>query len=227
MNVSPILVTLKTAALAIFITFFLGIFFAFFVMKIKNEKLRAAIDSLLILPLVLPPTVVGFILLYIFGTGRPLGAFFLEFFKVRIVFSWWAVVLAAVIMSFPLMYRSARGAFQAVDENIIYAAQTLGISQVRIFWRVLLPCAKEGIISGGVLAFARAIGEFGATAMIAGNIEGRTRTLPIAIYSAVMAGNMEEASKYVFIILILSAVIMIYINRLPYLESLALKRRRK
>ncbi len=227
MNISPILVSLRTAALAIFITFFLGIFSAYLVMKIKSDKIRAVIDALLTLPLVLPPTVVGFILLYIFGTGRPLGAFFLEFFGVRIVFSWGATVLAAVVMSFPLMYRSARGAFQGVDENLIYAAQTLGISQGRIFWSVLLPSAREGVISGGVLAFARALGEFGATAMIAGNIDGRTRTLPLAIYSAVIAGNMEEASKYVLIILLLSVVIIIYINRLPYLESFGLKRRKK
>jgi molybdate transport system permease protein len=131
---------------------------------------------------------------------RPVGAFFIEHFGLKIAFSWGATVIAAVVMSFPLMYRSAKGAFEQVDPNLIAAARTLGMNEWKIFWRVLLANATPGVVSGGVLAFARGLGEFGATAMIAGNIAGKTRTLPMAVYSEVAAGNMESAYQYVAII---------------------------
>lgn len=139
----------------------------------------------------------GFFLLYIFGVKRPVGKFFLDYFSVKIAFSWIATVLAAVVMSFPLMYRSARGAFEQVDENLPAAARTLGMSEWCIFRKVLFANALPGIVSGGVLAFAGGLGEFGATAMIAGNIAGKTRTLPMAVYSEVAAGNMDAAYRYV------------------------------
>jgi molybdate transport system permease protein len=170
------------------------------------------LDGILTLPLVLPPTVAGFFLLYLFGVRRPFGRFLMEFLSVKIVFSWSATVIAAVVISFPLMYRSARGAFEQVDRNLIYAARTLGLSEAGIFWRIVMPVALPGVASGGILAFARGLGEFGATAMIAGNIAGVTRTLPLAIYSQVAAGNMEEAYGYVAIIVAISFLIVVLMN---------------
>lgn len=212
MDITPILISIKTASFAILITFLLGLFTAKLVTGLKNQVLRSIIDGILILPLVLPPTVAGFFLLYLFGVHRTIGKFFLDFFGVRIAFSWGATVLAAVVISFPLMYRSAKGAFELVDSNLIYAARTLGMSEWKIFWRVMMPAAMPGVVSGGILAFARGLGEFGATAMIAGNIAGKTRTVPMAIYSAVAAGDMETAGKYVLFITILAIIIIASMN---------------
>lgn len=212
MDFSPILISLKTASAAILITFFLGIAAAKAVIGIRNERVKILLDGVLTLPLVLPPTVAGFFLLYLFGVRRPIGQFFLEYFGVKIAFSWAATVLAAVVISFPLMYRSARGAFEQVDENLIYAGQTLGLSEWTIFWKITMPGALPGVLSGGVLAFTRGLGEFGATAMIAGNIAGKTRTLPLAIYSEVAAGNMERAGVYVWIIVAMSLLIVGVMN---------------
>lgn len=208
MDFSPVWISLKTASAAILITFFLGIGAARGALAIRNEKLRGLLDGLLTLPLVLPPTVAGFFLLYLFGVKRPLGLFFLEYFSIKIAFSWGATVLAAVVISFPLMYRSARGAFEQVDETLVDAGRTLGLSERTIFWKIVVPEAWPGILSGGVLAFTRGLGEFGATSMIAGNIAGKTRTLPLAIYSEVAAGNMERAGVYVWIIVAVSLLIV-------------------
>lgn len=212
MDWSPILISMKTASLSILITFFLGIFAAWGVVSIKNEGWRLFWDGILTLPLVLPPTVAGFFLLYIFGVKRPIGQFFVDFFSVKIAFSWGATVIAAVVMSFPLMYRSARGAFEQVDQNLAAAARTLGMSEWSIFWNVLMANAVPGVVGGGVLAFARGLGEFGATAMIAGNIAGRTRTLPMAVYSEVAAGNMDAAYGYVAIIVVIAFASVILMN---------------
>lgn len=212
MDYSPIWISLKTATVSIFITFFLGILVAKWVVNLRHEKLKMILDGILTLPMVLPPTVVGFFLLYLFGVKRPIGLFFLEYFGVKIAFSWSATVLAAVVISFPLMYRSARGAFEQVDQNLVYAARTLGMREGKIFWRVVMPMALPGVASGGVLAFARGLGEFGATAMIAGNISGQTRTLPLAIYSEVASGNMEGAYDYVLIIVCISLLVIFCLN---------------
>ncbi len=212
MDYSPIWISLKTASVSIVITFFLGILVAKWVVNIRHEKLKMILDGILTLPMVLPPTVVGFFLLYLFGVRRPVGMFFLEYFGYKIAFSWSATVIAAVVISFPLMYRSARGAFEQVDQNLIYAARTLGMREGKIFWRVIMPMALPGVASGGVLAFARGLGEFGATAMIAGNIAGQTRTLPLAIYSEVAAGNMEGAYDYVLIIVCISLLVIFCLN---------------
>ena len=146
------------------------------------------------------------------GVKRPIGQFLIEYFSVKIAFSWIATVLAAVTMSFPLMYRSARGAFEQVDQNLVAAARTLGMSEWAIFWKVLFANATPGILSGGVLAFARGLGEFGATAMIAGNIAGKTRTLPMAVYSEVAAGNMDAAYSYVAIIVVIAFISVVLMN---------------
>ena len=212
MDWSPVLISLKTASVSIIITFFLGIFAAKLVVGMKSDKARIFIDGVLTLPLVLPPTVLGFFILLIFGVKRPLGRFLLEFFSVKIVFYWTATVLAAVVVSFPLMYRSARGAFEQVDKNLIMAGRTLGMSEGRIFRRIMIPLALPGIASGGVLAFARGLGEFGATAMVAGNIANKTRTLPLAIYAEVAAGNMEGSYGYVAVVVLISFIVLSLMN---------------
>ncbi len=212
MDISPILISMKTATLSIVITFFLGILAAKLVVNIKREGPKSILDGLLTMPLVLPPTVAGFFLLYLFGVKRPIGRFFVEYFSVKIAFSWGATVLAAVVISFPLMYRSARAAFEQVDENILAAARTLGISEWNIFWKIQLPNALPGVVSDGILAFSRGLGEFGATAMIAGNMVGKTRTLPLAVYSAVASGDMETAYTYVWIIVGISFTVVVLMN---------------
>jgi molybdate transport system permease protein len=203
---------MRTASASIAATFFLGLFLAKLVADTRRGEWRMILDGIFTLPLVLPPTVAGFFLLYIFGVRGPVGKFFLDFFSVKIVFSWPATVLAAAAISFPLMYRSSRGALEQVDPNLIYAARTLGMSEGAIFWKVSFPTALPGIAGGVVLAFARGLGEFGATAMIAGNIAGKTRTLPLAIYSEVSAGNMDRARGYVTIIVLFSFVVVALMN---------------
>lgn len=204
MELEPILISLKTAALSGVITFFAGIISAYMIVNMRREKVKTIWDGILTLPLVLPPTVAGFFLLYIFGVKRPVGNFLIEYFGVKIAFSFSAAVLAAAVISFPLMYRSARGAFEQVDQNLIDAGRTLGMSEWKIFFKIILPNAASGILSGGILSFARGLGEFGATAMIAGNIAGKTRTLPLAVYSEVVSGNMKGAYQYVIILVLIS-----------------------
>ena len=206
MDWTPVIISLKTACVSILITFFVGLLVAWLILRLKNNTVKIVLDGIFTLPMVLPPTVVGFFLLYIFGVRGPIGKFFLDFFAYKIAFSWSATVLAAFVMSFPLMYRSARGAFEQVDSNLLDAARTLGMSEWQIFRKILLANALPGIISGGILAFARGFGEFGATSMIAGNIMGKTRTLPIAVYSEVAAGNMDNAYQYVIVIVIIAFI---------------------
>lgn len=203
--------------------FFLGLLAAQWVVNLKSDGLKIVLDGLLTLPLVLPPTVAGYFLLYLFGVKRPVGLFFLEYFGVKIPFSFGATVLAATVIAFPLMYRSARGALEQVDENLIYAARTLGFSEWKIFFRVALPACFPGIAGGAVLAFARGLGEFGATSMIAGNIMGKTRTLPLAVYSAVAAGDFETAGNYVLVIVLVSFLAVVLLNYFALRE----KRNRK
>lgn len=211
-DLSPIIISLRTATLSIIVTFFLGVAAAQLVFRLKSKMMKTILDGLFTLPLVLPPTVAGFFLLYIFGMRRPIGKFFIEYFAVKVAFSWGATVLAAVVISFPLMYRAARGAFEQVEPDVLSAGRTIGMSEWKIFWKVQLPIAWPGVISGAVLAFARGLGEFGATAMIAGNIKGKTRTLPLAVYSAVASGNMKEAGEYVAVLVCISFIVVICMN---------------
>ena len=214
---SPIWISLKTAIVTIAIVFFLGILAAWWVVRRENELSKIFVDGILSLPLVLPPTVTGFFLLYVFGNNRAVGQFFNQQLGVQIAFSWVATVLAAAVISFPLMYRSARGAFEQVDVELLQAGRTLGMSEWSIFRKVLLPNALPGIVSGGVLAFARGLGEFGATAMIAGNIAGKTRTLPLAVYSSVVSGEMSEAAYYVVIVVVICLAMVVGLNWYLYL----------
>lgn len=211
-DLSPLIISLRTATLSIIVTFFLGVAAAQLVYRLKSKTMKTILDGLFTLPLVLPPTVAGFFLLYIFGMRRPIGKFFIEYFAVKVAFSWGATVLAAVVISFPLMYRAARGAFEQVDPDVLSAGRTIGMSEWKIFWKVQLPIAWPGVISGAVLAFARGLGEFGATAMIAGNIKGKTRTLPLAVYSAVASGNMKEAGEYVAVLVCISFIVVVCMN---------------
>ncbi|MBW6462640.1 MAG: molybdate ABC transporter permease subunit [Bacillota bacterium] len=196
---SPLYVSLKTVLTATVITFFLGLAAARW-MSGYTGKLKSIIDGIFLLPLVLPPTVVGFGLLLLFGKNGPFGKI-LELLGTTIIFSWPATVIAAVIVSFPLMYMSARGGFEQVDINIENAARTLGAGEWRIFWTVTLPLSWPSIMAATVLAFARALGEFGATLMLAGNIPGKTTTIPVAIYFKIQAGHMGEAFLLTLIVL--------------------------
>lgn len=212
LDLSPIWISLKTASFTIVITFILGLLAAWWMYSRKSEMVKMIFDGIFTLPMVLPPTVAGFFLLMIFGVNQPIGKFFLHVFHYRIAFSFSATVIAAVLISFPLMYRNARGAFEQVDVDLIHAARTLGMSEWTIFMKVLIPNALPGIISGGVLAFARGLGEFGATAMLAGNIIGKTRTLPLAVYSEVMSGDMDSAAFYVWVIVAICFIAVIALN---------------
>ena len=207
LDLTPIWISSKTASITIVITFILGLLAAWWIYSRKSEALKMVFDGIFTLPMVLPPTVAGFFLLMIFGVNQPMSAF-----GIRIAFSFSATVIAAVVISFPLMYRNARGAFDQVDTDLVYAARTLGMSEWNIFLKVLIPNALPGIISGGVLAFARGLGEFGATAMLAGNIIGKTRTLPVAVYSEVMSGDMESAAFYVWVIIGICFTAVILLN---------------
>ncbi|MDD7267199.1 MAG: molybdate ABC transporter permease subunit [Lachnospiraceae bacterium] len=214
MEWSPILVSLKTALIAMAVTFLLGLWAAVRVHRMNNERLQQLIDSLLLLPLVLPPTVMGFLLLQVFGVRGPVGAFFLQFFQTKLVFSWISTVIASVVIAFPLMYRSARAAFDQVDPRLCEAARTLGMPERHIIRRILLPAARPGLLSGGVLAFARGFGEYGATSMLAGNILGKTRTLPLAVASEVAAGQQDRAAVYVLIMLGISMILLLAMHRI-------------
>jgi molybdate transport system permease protein len=207
---TPVLISIKTAALSTALTFFIGIAVAWRIARYKG-RLKGFFDAILSLPLVLPPTVVGFFLLLVFGKYGPVGRI-LSMMGTSVIFTWSATVIAATVVAFPLMYRTARGAFEQIDGNMLNVARTLGTSEQRIFWRVAVPLAWPGIAAGTVLAFARSLGEFGATLMIAGNIPGKTQTIPVAIYFAAEGGDMEKALVWVILIVVISLVTIMAMN---------------
>ncbi|MBA4687229.1 MAG: molybdate ABC transporter permease subunit [Candidatus Galacturonibacter soehngenii] len=209
MNISPLIISFKVACTATILTIILGIPFAWKVANMKKGK--GLIDGIATMPMVLPPTIVGFFLLLLIGKNSPFGKFLLQF-DITLTFTWIAAVLASVVVSFPLMYRTARGAFEAVDTNLIYAGQTLGMSNFTIFRKVVLPNTMSSILAGVVLTFARALGEFGATIMVAGNIPGRTQTMSVAIYSAVQGGQREQSYAWVAVIMLISFGSIISMN---------------
>lgn len=210
MDYSPLWISVKTAAFSTAITFFLGIIVSYWMANFKGKS-KGLIDGLFTLPLILPPTVVGFFLLLICGKNGPVGKLF-ELFNTSIIFSWSATVIAAIVVSFPMMYRTSRAAFEQIDVNILFAARTLGLSEFKIFYKIAIPMAMPGIIGGLVLSFARAIGEFGATLMLAGNIPGKTQTMPLAIFFAAEGGDMQKAILWVIIIVLLSLVLILLLN---------------
>ncbi len=209
-DLSPIWISLKTATVSTALTFLLGIWAAWYIANHRG-KLKGILDGIFTLPLVLPPTVVGFFLLLIFGKHGPLGKVLFAIGS-NVIFSWSATVIAATVVAFPLMYRTARGAFEQIDENIVNAARTLGASEWRVFWRVSVPLAWPGILAGTMLAFARSLGEFGATLMVAGNIPGKTRTIPLAIFFAAEGGEMGKALIWVILISGISLLVMVLMN---------------
>ncbi|MDO4976934.1 MAG: molybdate ABC transporter permease subunit [Eubacteriales bacterium] len=206
---SPLFISLKTGIVATILSFFLGIFAARKVMK-AGPKLRALIDGILTLPMVLPPTVAGFFLLLLFSKRRPIGILLYEKLDIVVVQTWLGCVIAALVISFPLMYRNARAAFEQMDMNLIYAARTLGMSEFSIFWKVVIPCSKPGILAGTILTFARALGEYGATSMLAGNIPGKTGTISQRIAMVLQDGDYGTAGFWA-VIVILIALCAIYL----------------
>lgn len=210
MDFSPLWISLKTAFLATIITSIIGIFISYKMANYKGRG-RGFIDGIFTLPLILPPTVIGFFLLLICGKNGFVGKSFMSFNK-NIIFSWSATVIAATVVAFPMMYRTCRSAFEQIDKNMISAARTLGLSETKIFFKIAMPLAWPGIIGGLVLSFARALGEFGATLMIAGNIPGKTQTMPVAIFFAVEGGDMNKAMLWVLIIVAISFIMIFLLN---------------
>lgn len=210
---SPLYISLKTGVVATIFSFFLGIFAARKVLK-AGPRVKAVVDGILTLPMVLPPTVAGFFLLLLFSRRRPLGMFLFDTFDIKIVQTWTGCVIAATVIAFPLMYRNARAAFEQMDVNLIYAARTLGMSESRIFWKVAVPSAGPGIMSGTILTFARAMGEYGATSMLAGNIPGRTGTISQRIAMVIQDGNYLTAGVWVVIVILIAFGIIFLMNLL-------------
>ena len=209
----PLFNSLRIAAISTVIIFFLGILAAWYVAKLPR-LLKGILDVVLTLPLVLPPTVVGYFLLRLLGPRRVLGMWFMEVFDLRLTMVWYAAVFASSVVAFPLMYRTARGAFESFDPDLAAAGRTLGRSNAWVFWRVTLPCCRQGILAGTVLAFARALGEYGATAMIAGYTPGRTATISTTVYQLWRTGDDAGAMTWVLVNLAISAVVLLSINML-------------
>lgn len=207
----PFVNSLRIAAISTVIIFFTGIFAAHYVAR-APRILKGIVDIILTLPLVLPPTVVGYLLLRLFGPSRILGRWFLAVFDLRLTMVWWSAVFATVVVSFPLMYRTARGAFEAFDPTLRDAGRTLGLSEHYIFWRIQMPACRQGILAGTVLAFARALGEYGATSMLAGYTPGRTATISTTVYQMWRTGNDALALKWVLLNLAISSVVLMSVN---------------
>ena len=208
---SPLYISLKTGVVATIISFFLGIFAARKVVK-AGPRVKAIVDGILTLPMVLPPTVAGFFLLLLFSRRRPLGIFLFENFDIKVVQTWLGCIIAATVIAFPLMYRNARAAFELVDVNLIYAARTLGMGEVEIFWKVAVPAAGPGILSGTILTFARAMGEYGATSMLAGNIPGKTGTISQKIAMVIQDGDYLTVGIWVVIVMLIAFGIVFLMN---------------
>ncbi len=208
---SPLWISLKTGAAATFISFFLGIYAARKTVKMASGK-KAVIDGILTLPMVLPPTVAGFFLLLLFSRRRPLGILLYENFDIKVVQTWLGCVIAATVIAFPLMYRNARAAFEQIDVNLVYAGRTLGMSEMRIFWTVVIPSAGPGIASGTILTFARALGEYGATSMLAGNIPGKTGTISQKIAMVIQDGDYATAGIWVAAVILIALAVIILMN---------------
>ena len=213
----PLYNSIRIAAISTVIIFFLGIFAAYYVAR-TPRVVKGLLDVLLTLPLVLPPTVVGYLLLRVLGPKRVIGAWVLETFGLRLTMTWWSAIFATAVVIFPLMYRTARGAFESFDETLAQAGQTLGLSNTYIFWRIRMPCCRQGILAGTVLSFARALGEYGATSMIAGYTPGRTATISTTVYQLWRTGNDAEAFRWVLVNLAVSTVVLLCINLLERRE---------
>lgn len=209
----PFLNSLRIAGISTVIVFFLGILAAYYIAK-APRLVKGALDVVLTMPLVLPPTVVGYLLLRLLGPKRPIGAWFLETFGLRLTMTWWSAIFATAVVIFPLMYRTARGAFEAFDETLAYAGQTLGLRNTYIFWRIRMPSCRQGILASTVLAFARALGEYGATSMLCGYTPGRTATISTTVYQLWRTNDDALAFRWVLVNMAVSAAVLLAVNML-------------
>jgi len=207
----PLLNSLRIASISTIIIFFAGIFAAYYIAR-APRLVKGILDVVLTLPLVLPPTVVGYLLLRLLGPKRIIGAWVLSVFGVKLTMTWWSAIFATTVVIFPLMYRTARGAFESFDETLAYSAQSLGLSDAYIFWRIRMPYCKQGILAGTVLAFARALGEYGATNMIAGYTPGRTATISTTVYQLWRTNDDALAFRWVLVNLAISFVVLLAVN---------------
>ncbi|MCL1941363.1 MAG: molybdate ABC transporter permease subunit [Synergistaceae bacterium] len=217
----PLLNSVRIAAISCVIVFFAGIFAAYYAARLPRV-LKGFLDVLLTLPLVLPPTVCGYFLLMLFGVRRPFGMFLAQY-GIKFVMTWYGGILAAVLVAFPLMYRTARGAFESFDETLAYAGQTLGLSDTYIFWRIRIPACRQGILAGAVLSFARALGEYGATSMLIGYTPGKTATISTTVYQLWRTNNDAEAFKWVMVNVAISALVLTAVNMLEKRDKLSKK----
>ena len=208
---SPLFISLKTGVVATILSFFLGIYAARKVIH-AEPRVKAVADGILTLPMVLTPTVAGFFLLLLFSRRRPLGTLLYENFGISVVQTWLGCIIAATVIAFPLMYRNARAAFEQVDVNLVYAGRTLGMSEMAIFWKVVVPTAGPGIMSGTILTFARAMGEYGATSMLAGNIPGKTGTISQRIAMVIQDGDYLTAGVWVVIVILIAFLVIFLMN---------------
>lgn len=208
---SPLWISLKTGIVATVFCFFLGIFAARKIMHLK-PGIKAVVDGILTLPMVLPPTVAGFFLLLLFSKRRPFGKFLFDVFGIKVVQSWLGCIIAATVIAFPLMYRNARSAFELIDANLVYAGRTLGMSEFKIFWKIVMPTAGPGIASGTILTFARALGEYGATSMLAGNIPGKTATISQRIAMVIQDQDYKTAGVWVTVVLVIAFFAIFLMN---------------
>ncbi len=213
----PLLNSLRVAAIASAVVFFAGIAAAHYIARLPRV-IKGVLDVALTLPLVLPPTVVGFLLLQLLGPRHPLGIWVWDTFGVRLTMQWWSAVFAVAVVVFPLTYRTARGAFESFDERLAQAARTLGRSNAYVFWHIRMPCCRQGLIAGTVLSFARAIGEYGATSMVAGYTPGRTATVATEVYQLWRIGENETALRWVAVNVAISAVVLLAVNLLEKRE---------
>lgn len=222
MNGYPLWNSLRIAAISCVIVFFVGIWAAYYVARMPRA-VKGLLDVVLTLPMVLPPTVCGYFLLMLFGVKRPLGIF-LSRFGIKFVMTWYGGVLAAAVVAFPLMYRTARGAFESFDETLAYAGRTLGLSNTYIFWRIRMPACRQGILAGTVLTFARALGEYGATSMLVGYTPGKTATISTTVYQLWRTNDEAGAFTWVMINLAISTVVLLVVNMLEARQKKAVRR---
>ncbi len=213
MDLFPLWNSLRIAGISTVIIFFLGIFSAYYIAK-APRLVKGILDVILTMPLVLPPTVVGYLLLRLLGPRRVIGLWFLEQFDLRLTMTWWSAIFATTVVIFPLMYRTCRGAFESFDETLAYSAQTLGLSNTYIFWKIRMPCCRQGILAGSVLAFARALGEYGATSMIAGYTPGRTATISTTVYQLWRTNDDNAALRWVLVNMAISFTVLLTVNML-------------
>lgn len=209
----PLINSLRIAGISTIIIFFAGIFAAYYISK-APRAIKGILDVILTMPLVLPPTVVGYLLLRVLGPKRIIGAWVLSVFGIKLTMTWWSAIFATVVVIFPLMYRTARGAFESFDETLAHSGKSLGLSNSYIFWRIRMPNCRQGILAGTVLAFARALGEYGATSMIAGYTPGKTATISTTVYQLWRTNNDELALKWVLVNMAISFVVLLAVNLL-------------